>query len=445
VKVSQNLFRYITLLEGDTTARMRVPSNPNTFITRFQRFSVYKIVKNNVSTLEGTDLSPPSVVVKDFRWDSQLFRLKYKPHLQAFYESHNRNVRDFQALLDDPVRANYSKPVLHFESQPFRETDVWLHSAINFVCEVKSQLLELLLAVREKYVNEKLQPVIGPSNISTSQRIIVIPEYANPSHRQTTPQLFSGNNEWVQTDHNWKPIETTPQSNISSRSCKSLTFLTKDQAIIMAFLDHNQQWERYNLLEGDTFRVQIDPKEGKAVIECVRWGNYCIQKALVLPKAFHQADGEGSLLFLMLHRINSRPDWIGKEVQSHYVPTLTLLQTKADEIIRCRRMWIEYPWRRSVSALTFPESFRRFSHVIPSFRSRGQDKLRMNMLLSDLGPFLRVTVEKLPLKFWFPETCTEFVSPFEAASHHVHYNRTSKLESLLAAHNELIDQLNQVN
>jgi hypothetical protein len=76
------------------------------FITRFQRFNVYKIVKDGSSALEWSDHSPLPPLTEGFRWDSQLFPppIKPKPHLQTFYECHNRNVHAFQALLDDKVQ-----------------------------------------------------------------------------------------------------------------------------------------------------------------------------------------------------------------------------------------------------------------------------------------------------------------------------------------------------
>jgi hypothetical protein len=48
------------------------------------------------------------------------------------------------------------------------------------------------------------------------------------------------------------------------------------------------------------------------------------------------------------------------------------------------------------------------------------------------------------MKLWFPSTCTEFVSVFEEAAHHIHYNRLSQLRTILTDHKDLVLQVTKV-
>jgi hypothetical protein len=305
------------------------------FITRFQRFNVYKIVKDGSSALEWSDHSPLPPLTEGFRWDSQLFPppIKPKPHLQTFYECHNRNVHAFQALLDDPTKCNTSmKSILGpYKYQTYLQTDSYLHFAASFVTEVESQLPELLLNCREMYVNDKLDTILGPyqSRVFPDQRgIIVVPEYTD-SDKQSS-NLFCGVNQWTLTESNWKPIAVKSQSDRYSLSnLKANGVLTKSEAIIMAFLDMEDRWNRFHLLIGDTCKVKIDTEKGQVTVECLRWGNYCTQKVLILPRSLKQPVGEGSHLYFMLRRVGSR-NHIDIKVFCHnlFTASISMLRTQ---------------------------------------------------------------------------------------------------------------------
>jgi hypothetical protein len=296
-------------------------------IFRFKRFVVYKIVDWNrrvnhlSSTLQGGSSCPPPPQEEDFRWESQLFPPPPvpKPHLQTFYDSHNQNVRTFQALLDDSEKANYSRegtlgPLTY---RKFLETDAFLHSATCFVNEIESQLPELLLTCREKYITDKLYGVLGSSSQSlpSERGMIVVPVYATATDASPVP----GVNQWTVTDQNWKPTQTTFHAHRFALSSfahsKASGVLTKDAAIMMAFLElaERERWNRFNLRSGDSCRVQIDTEKGAVTVQCLRWGKYSSEIILVLPPQLRHT---GSPLRLMLHRVGSRHELAKKVLDS---------------------------------------------------------------------------------------------------------------------------------
>jgi hypothetical protein len=408
------------------------PSDPIKFISRFQRFKIYSFIKNNSAGLIGTgnDLSSPLPPIEDFRWDSQLFPLsvKPKPRLQAFFEKHNHNVRAFQALLDDPPRVNFRvlNPLTY---RTILQTDSYLHSAVSFVAEIKSLILELQHITREQYIHENLSLILRPFS-----PFLVVPEYCDNYQKQAC-NLSCERNQWIQTDSNWQPIPATLRSSVftlcSLTHSKSHGILTEEEAIVMAFLELDMQWNQFNFRVGDTYKVQIDTMTRQVKVECMRWGKYCTQKdrVMILPRTLNQPVGMGSQLFFCYG------SW-----HDTFFP---------QELILHRCVWIEYPWRRARLDLA---CLSALSIITPpthqSSKPNWREIFQYQTLMTFLGPFLRVpvTLPRPPQKFWYLKTFTgNYASIFEEAAHHVRYNRISQLETLLEAHPELVVQQNQVH
>lgn len=89
-----------------------------------------------------------------------------------------------------------------------------------------------------------------------------------------------------------------------------------------------------------------------------------------------------------------------------------------------RWIWKETPWRRT--------------------KSRGEDDItEYSEVLS--STFQKVRPETVIMRFWYPKTASEFTTSFEEAAHHVHYHRSTPLESLLKAHSNLVNQIDHVS
>jgi hypothetical protein len=285
-------------------------TNPEIFLQRFASKKFHLFVFGNQIQ--------PEVPVDEFRWTSQLSTSAkvIRAELQEFYDHHNKNVLAFQALVDDPIQSISSREKTldsHVYCQ-ILETDLHLHSAKGLVTEIELLLVEMMEVCREKYVGDKMFPLLerqygAPSH---DRRFLMFPEYSNsqPTEVLSFDPVVKGSkpppprNQWVLTDADGKVIESPSNRrrgrhfDLSSTRSALDGILSCAEALVQAFVGVSELLNHLTILPSDICTVHVNCEKNIATVRCQRWGgSYVTEKTLLLPKALRQIGSSREFYF----------------------------------------------------------------------------------------------------------------------------------------------------
>jgi hypothetical protein len=262
------------------------------------------------------------VSTDEFRWISQLSTSAklIRAELHEFYDSHNKNVLAFQALVDDPIQSISSREKTLDTGVYHRilETDLSLHSAKGLVTEIEMVLMDLMEICREKYVADKMYPLLERQfgAPALDRRLMMLPEYANS--QPTKPPSFEEDpgasvkrrklataprNQWILTNADGKVIESPSEErrsrsfDLSSTRSASDGVLSCEEALIQAFVGVSELLNHLSILPNDVCSVHIDGERHIATVTCQRWGNYVSEKTIRLNKVLQQIGADHQFYF----------------------------------------------------------------------------------------------------------------------------------------------------
>lgn len=116
------------------------------------------------------------------------------------------------------------------------------------------------------------------------------------------------------------------------------------------------------------------------------------------------------------------------------------LQEANDTIVR-RWIWRDSPWKKAnYDDISDLDSHTKMLH--PSALEEERFSRTVRALRSHIAPYFQrsfcLDIRKL---VWYPESCQQFLSKYEAAAHHLHYNRLEDFINLLSSDKDLVRQV----
>jgi hypothetical protein len=424
-----------------------------------KKFKIFFRKKKKIFSMQMVKKVNTSLEEEEFRWDSQLTSTAVeirRPDLHDFYQSHDRNVLAFQALLDDPLKS-ISTPVLTLDMKSYSkilETDLLLHTATQVVETVEIELVELIETCRRMYLQDDIydghddQPPLPYLRC----QYLLLAEYddetvsgdnGNGDNSSQPDTLYSKSrppmrrNAWFQSDENFTTLHFHQSDLIATHFCLSSTrhatagHLTPEAIISQAF-NSSESLDHLLLLPEDRIHVHIDCEKKIATLTCERtWqgqGMVTItNKIIPLSKKVQQFFGEKHFYFLF-QRIDRVEGYDGLPHE------IDLMKSKAKrEQIVSRWIWKDSPWLRvNVNDIPLIERRRGYPSIVRYCNNHDLWRRRQGDCEGKKKKLL-----------WYPVTRCDFSSKYEAAAHHIHYNRYDDLIPLLTDDTE--DLVHQVH
>jgi hypothetical protein len=294
-------------------------TDPETFLQRFASKKFHRFLGSR-KRLRRPQKIQSEVPVDEFRWTSQLSTSTkvIRAELQEFYDNHNKNVLAFQALVDDPIQSISSREKTldsHVYCQ-ILETDLYLHSAKGLVTEIELLLVEMMEVCREKYVGDKMFPLLERQYGAPSHdtRFLMFPEYSNSQPTEVLSfdpaAVVKGSkpppprNQWVLTDADGKVIESPSNRrrgrhfDLSSTRSASDGILSCAEALVQAFVGISELLNHLTILPSDICTVHVDCEKNIATVRCQRWGgSYATEKTLPMQKTLRQIGSSREFYF----------------------------------------------------------------------------------------------------------------------------------------------------
>lgn len=289
-------------------------TDPTIFLQRISSKKFHQFLKRK-KRRGRRKIKPDEAFSDEFRWTSQLSTSTktIRAELQEFYDQHNKNVLAFQALVDDPNQSTSSRVQTldsHIYSQ-ILETDIYLRNVKDLLTEVELLLVEMMEICREKYIGDKMYPLLERpfGSPSLDQRFLMLPDYVNSQSTESSifdPPMAktskASRNEWVLTDADGKVIRSNNQRRghdfkLSSICSASDGILSYDEAVIQVFVGVSEILHHLIILPSDVCIVHIDSEKRIATVKCQRWGNYTSEKTFRLRKFFCQIETNRQFYF----------------------------------------------------------------------------------------------------------------------------------------------------